>query len=59
MAFFRSVSLLTLMVGLAACGKGDKDANLAALDALIHRVGDHYVRLGNEIYRKLLFAWCI
>lgn len=33
MAFFRSVSLLTLMVGLAACGKGDKDANLAALDA--------------------------
>ena len=37
MALIRSVSrnplVLPLLLGLAACGKGDKDANLAALDA--------------------------
>lgn len=39
MAFFRpvslirSTSLIALTLALAACGKGDKDANLAALDA--------------------------
>ena len=39
MAFFlpvsliRSTSLMALTLTLAACGKGDKDANLAALDA--------------------------
>lgn len=33
MAFFRSVSLMALALTLAACGKGEKDANLAALDA--------------------------
>lgn len=33
MAFSRSVSVIALALALAACGKGDKDANLAALDA--------------------------
>lgn len=33
MAFFRSISVMALALALAACGKGDKDANLAALDA--------------------------
>jgi len=33
MAFFRSISVVTLALALAACGKGDKDASLAALDA--------------------------
>ncbi len=33
MALFRAVSTVTLVLALAACGKGDKDANLAALDA--------------------------
>lgn len=33
MAFFRSVSIITLTLALGACGKGDKDASLAALDA--------------------------
>lgn len=33
MARFRSVGMMTLVLALAACGKGDKDASLAALDA--------------------------
>ncbi|NWK96887.1 hypothetical protein DM806_14675 [Sphingobium lactosutens] len=33
MALIRSVGMLSLALALAACGKGDKDANLAALDA--------------------------
>lgn len=33
MARFRSVGMISLVLALAACGKGDKDANLAALDA--------------------------
>ena len=33
MALLRSVSLTMLTLALAACGRGDKDANLAALDA--------------------------
>lgn len=33
MSLFRSVSVVTLALALAACGKSDKDANLAALDA--------------------------
>ena len=33
MAFFRSVGLLSVSLALAGCGKGDKDASLAALDA--------------------------
>lgn len=33
MAFFRFVGTVSLVVALAGCGKGDKDASLAALDA--------------------------
>lgn len=33
MALIRSVGIMSLALALAACGKGDKDANLAALDA--------------------------
>ncbi|WP_420143543.1 hypothetical protein [Sphingobium sp.] len=33
MAGFRSLGMISLVLALAACGKGDKDANLAALDA--------------------------
>ena len=33
MARFRSVGMISLVLALAACGKGDKDANLASLDA--------------------------
>lgn len=33
MAFIRSVGMLSAVLALAACGKGDKDASLAALDA--------------------------
>ncbi|MEC3949345.1 hypothetical protein [Sphingobium sp. HWE2-09] len=33
MARFRSVGMISLVLALAACGKGDKDASLAALDA--------------------------
>ncbi|MCP1469414.1 hypothetical protein J3E64_001089 [Sphingobium sp. OAS761] len=33
MALFRSISVLSLALALGACGKGDKEANLAALDA--------------------------
>ncbi|MDO7834490.1 hypothetical protein Q4610_05470 [Sphingobium sp. HBC34] len=33
MAYMRSVGMLSLVLALAACGKGDKDASLAALDA--------------------------
>ena len=33
MARFRSVGMISLVLALAACGKGEKDANLAALDA--------------------------
>lgn len=33
MARFRSVAMMSLVLALAACGKGDKDASLASLDA--------------------------
>ncbi|WP_088182206.1 hypothetical protein [Sphingobium sp. Z007] len=33
MARVRSVAMMSLVLALAACGKGDKDASLAALDA--------------------------
>jgi hypothetical protein len=33
MALIRSVGTMSLLLALAACGKGDKEANLAALDA--------------------------
>lgn len=33
MARFRSVGMISLVLALAACGKGDKDASLASLDA--------------------------
>ena len=33
MAFFRSLSGIVGLLALASCGKGDKEANLAALDA--------------------------
>ncbi|MES2173730.1 MAG: hypothetical protein V4523_07255 [Pseudomonadota bacterium] len=33
MARVRSVAMISLVLALAACGKGDKDASLAALDA--------------------------
>lgn len=33
MACFRSVAMVSVVLVLAACGKGDKDASLAALDA--------------------------
>lgn len=39
MADFRSGSVLALLLVLAACGKGDKDANLAALDAQLTNNG--------------------
>lgn len=39
MADFRSGSVLALLLTLAACGKGDKDANLAALDAQLTNNG--------------------
>lgn len=33
MARFRSVGMISLVLAVAACGKGDKDASLASLDA--------------------------
>ena len=44
MAFFRSVSLMALALTLAACGKGEKDANLAALDAQLGGLEEHYAQ---------------
>tara|TARA_R110000787_G_scaffold13410_14_gene42270 strand:+ start:44357 stop:45100 length:744 start_codon:yes stop_codon:yes gene_type:complete len=52
MVVFRSVSLLTLMVGLAACDNGDNTTNLAALDAqLTDNVADPALKgaLGDPI----------
>lgn len=41
MTLVRSAALLSLVLALAACGKGDKDASLAALDAqLTNNVAD-------------------
>ncbi|WP_298398870.1 hypothetical protein [Sphingobium sp.] len=41
MASVRSLGMLSLVLALAACGKGDKEANLAALDAqLTNNVAD-------------------
>ena len=54
MVVFRSVSLLTLMVGLAACDKGDNTTNLAALDAqLTDNVADPALKgaLGDPIHQ--------
>lgn len=45
MAFFRSMSGVMFVLALASCGKGDKDANLAALDAqLTNNVVDPAVK---------------
>ncbi len=52
MALFRSVFVVTLTLALAACGKGDKEANLAALDAqLTNNMADPAVKgaLGDPI----------